>query len=265
MKRSKNYSKILVAIIIIVVFIIGIGAGVMAGTMIGNQKAKEADKTTSESSSQNVGSKENGTSKDVGKKAESTDSQANSGTNTGTDSTKDSGADSNQNSNAGTGDDTKSNPSDWQDNTDIHRYEYIVRDVTWQEAFQDCIDRGGYLVRINSSSEYEYIRKEISSQKMTNIFFCIGGKRDSNSSDYYWVNQENKLFGEKLNSDSSWCADEWKNGEPSYKDGKLDELYMDLFFSDGDKRFVWNDIPDDMLQAEPAYSGKIGYICEYED
>ena len=78
------------------------------------------------------------------------------------------------------------------------------------------------------------------------------------------MNENNKLFGEKLNSADSWCSDEWKNGEPSFQDGSLAEQYMDLFFYDGEKRFVWNDVPDDMLAAESAYSGFLGYICEYE-
>lgn len=29
-------------------------------------------------------------------------------------------------------------------------------------------------------------------------------------------------------------------------------------------QWVWNDVPDDILSVASFYSGKIGYICEYE-
>ena len=32
------------------------------------------------------------------------------------------------------------------DDAAIHRYEYIKSDCTWTEAFQDCLNRGGYPV-----------------------------------------------------------------------------------------------------------------------
>lgn len=267
MKGSRHNRKVWIIIVIILVFAVGIGAGIVTGTMMVKKETKNTDKTTSVNESKNAGNKKDEINSGTGDSTEN--DKPDSGETTGGDDKKNNSQDDAQNPSQ---DDsvTDNSGSTYDasipgDDTGIHRYEYILSDGTWQEAFQDCIDRGGYLVRINSSSEYEYIRKEISRQKMTNIFFHIGGRRDSGSSDYYWVNEDNKLFGEKLNSDDSWCSDEWKKGEPSYKDGSLEELYMDLFFFDGEKRFVWNDIPDNMLAAEPAYSGKLGYICEYEN
>lgn len=270
MKKPGHNGKMLAVVIIgvVVVFAAGIGLGIVTGKKVQNsQKVTSKDAAGKEDQDKN-----SVTQKGDGEK----DSDKNNGTN---DNSKDNagdnaadqageGTDGSRDSSQG-GKDAEQGGSTYDasapaDDTEIHKYEYIKSDCTWTEAFQDCISRGGYLARINSSEEYEYIRKEISKAGMTNIFFRIGGRRDGDSKDYYWVNEENRLFGEKLNSEDSWCSEEWKNGEPSFTDGGLQELYMDVFFYDGEKRFVWNDVPDDMLAAEPAYSGSLGYICEYE-
>lgn len=269
-RKNRNMKSVMI-VIVCLTFIVGIGAGIGAGTYISNKKAQKTEETKPKDTAQNGGStvKGDGVKKEEEKNPDTDDTVSN-GSNSGSDSDiQNNGQGSSQNQdntdNGGQPQGSTYDASVPADDTAIHRYEYIISDCTWQEAFQDCLNRGGYLVRINSSKEYESIRKEISRQKMTDVYFKLGGRRDSQSQDYYWVNQDNKLFGEKLNSDSSWCSDEWMGGEPSFRDGDLEEMYMDLFFYDGEKRFVWNDIPDDMLAAEPAYSGKLGYICEYED
>lgn len=269
MKKSRNNGKkwILIAVIICLVFAAGIGAG----TYISGKIGKSSQSTQTKDSAQSDGNKV----KDHVVKKEDAEDTAGDGKKDSTDSKdntdasdEDEKTDSSQNTSSNEQSADQGSTYDASipdDDTAIHRYEYILSDCTWQEAFEDCLNRGGYLARINSSKEYEAIRKEISKQKMTNIYFRLGGRRDGQSQEYYWVNEDNKLFGEKLNSDSSWCSDEWMENEPSFQDGNLEEKYMDLFFFDGEKRFVWNDVPDDMLAAEPAYSGKLGYICEYED
>lgn len=284
MKKSKNHKNVKVIIIVAVclAFVVGIGAGVGAGRYFLDKKGQKTDAKTENAkpdhTSQNGSDvvKGEADSKDDGENA---DANSSKGESSKGDNSKDKADSTDPNQNDGKANEQNQGTDNQgqaavtstydtsvpADDKAVHRYEYIISDATWQEAFQDCLNRGGYLVRINSSDEYEAIRKEISRQKMTDIYFRIGGRRDSQSKDYYWVNEENKLFGEKLNSDSSWCSEEWMKGEPSFQDGNLEEKYMDLFFFDGEKRFVWNDVPDDMLKAEPAYSGKLGYICEYEN
>lgn len=295
MKRSRKNknAKIVIIVVVCLAFVIGIGTGVGAGKYFLDKKGKtestksqDASKNGSDSIKGGTASKENdslkdqdedntqgtkGDSEDQADSSKKDDSKDNSSKDSDdsknqADSGNSSAQESDQNNQSGNqGGSTTYDASVPEDDPAVHRYEYIISDCTWQEAFQDCLNRGGYLVRINSSKEYEALRKEISRKRLTDIYFRIGGRRDSQSQDYYWVNQDNKLFGEKLNSDDSWCSDEWMEKEPSFRDGNLEEKYMDLFFYDGEKRFVWNDVPDDMLQAEPAYSGKLGYICEYED
>ena len=147
----------------------------------------------------------------------------------------------------------------------IHRYEYMISDVTWTQAYQECLDRGGYLVRINSREEYDYIISQLNSRGLSNIQFKIGGMRATDSRDYYWVDESGQMYGDVINSRSYWCASEWMAGEPSYQDGATQEQYLDIFYHQNSGKWVWNDVPDDIMAAVPSFSGKLGYICEYEE
>ena len=147
----------------------------------------------------------------------------------------------------------------------IHRYEFVVEDVTWEQAFENCQSKGGYLARINSEEEYQYILNELNSQQLQNVQFFIGGRRDTDSEAYYWVDENNLLYGEQINVDSYWVANEWLDGEPSFRDGDIEEQYLDLLYHKNSGRWTWNDAPNDILSVVPEFSGRIGYICEYED
>lgn len=147
----------------------------------------------------------------------------------------------------------------------IHRYDYVVSDCTWEEAYQNCLKAGGYLVRINSLDEYNYIIDQINQKQMSNIQFKIGGRRAEGSQDYYWVDESNQLYGEKVNSDSYWTKDIWLSGEPSYSDGNVEENYLDIFYYGTENRWVLNDVPNNIISSAPEFSGKLGYICEYEN
>ncbi len=149
----------------------------------------------------------------------------------------------------------------------IHRYELVVSDCTWEEAFSRAAAAGGYLVRINTQEEYETILSQIQAENRTEIQFFIGGRRAPASSDpygYYWAEASGQLQGERLNNPDSWCAGLWMRGEPSYMDGNSQECYMNLYFFKDENRWVWNDVPNDTIAVVPSYSGKVGYIVEYE-
>lgn len=146
----------------------------------------------------------------------------------------------------------------------IGTYELIVADVTWSQAYYDCMDRGGHLVRITTDAEYQAILQQISSEGKENIIFWLGGARNDDSG-YYWIYDDGYFGSEVLNEDAKY-ASYWLDGEPSFHDDAagVDETRMSMFRLSSSGQWVWNDVPDDILSAAGFYSGKIGYICEYE-
>lgn len=147
----------------------------------------------------------------------------------------------------------------------IHSYVYYVSDCTWEEAFQSAIAKGGYLVHINTYEEYAYILDEIESLGYRSIQFRIGGRRDEGSTGYYWVDNMNDLYGEQLNTSLYWAQEEWYPNEPSFKDGEIEEDCLDIYYNNTLERWVWNDVPNDIIEYVPEYAGRLGYIVEFEN
>jgi hypothetical protein len=160
-------------------------------------------------------------------------------------------------------DDSGEDSIDTED-TAIHRYELCVEDVTWTEAWQRCIDKGGYLAHINSTSEYVAIVDQILAEDKRGITFWLGAKRDEDSYDYYWINADGTKGVDVLNRTDAYVGF-WLDGEPNFVDNDTPEEYLDMFYRSDEDRFVWNDAPGDLVGALDYYSGRIGYICEYED
>lgn len=153
-----------------------------------------------------------------------------------------------------------------QDTTyyDIHRYELIVENVTWTQAWQACREKGGYLVHINSQEEYDAIAEQIFAEDKKNIIFWLGAIRGDDSEEYRWVDASGVALDEVLNNNPDYDSF-WMSGEPSFHGDDLQETCVDMFYRSGEERFVWNDVPDDLIGVVSSYAGKVGYICEYED
>ena len=147
----------------------------------------------------------------------------------------------------------------------VHRYELVVQDVTWDQAFQAAKDKGGYLVHINSQEEQDAIIAQIKKEGKEGKQFYIGGRLEAGTKNYFWVDENNKTYGEILNSPNYWAYSQWLEGEPSYKDGDTIEDKMDILYVDRVSRWTWNDVPADILSVVSGFSGKIGYIIEYEN
>ena len=149
----------------------------------------------------------------------------------------------------------------------IHTYELVIDDVTWMEAYQNCLDKGGHLVRINSDEEYQVILQQISEEGKENIKFWLGGTRGTaDAYEYRWIYEDGTYGSEVLNEDELYSS-YWLSGEPSFYDDAVsrDEMYMNMFYVSKEGRWVWNDVPNDLIAVVEFYSGTVGYICEYED
>ena len=153
---------------------------------------------------------------------------------------------------------------EYQDGEDAylhHTYEFIMGDVNWEEAFDDCIRRGGYLARINSEQEFLHVVKLAEDQGMQKIHFYLGGKRGKNRKKYYWVDEKGKDIGKSLNSGNGiWTEDYWMANEPSFSAGGDEEMYMNLIYYQN--HWVLNDVPLDITKY---YAGQTAYICEYDE
>lgn len=151
----------------------------------------------------------------------------------------------------------------------IHRYEVIVEDCTWEEAYQNCLSMGGYLARINSKEEFDYITKKVVEKEKyySKKQYYVGIRRDVNSDAYYLVDENNKLMGDRLdNGYTSWANSLWLSKEPSYYDStlKIEETCVSIFKYKETNKWVMNDIPSNLVVQVPSYEGKLGYICEVD-
>ena len=265
-KRNSKLPAVIISLAVVLAAAGGIGVWVFTG----DYHPKGEDTTTDIAELNNGAEQETGSEKSQADTDES-DSAEDRSTDR-TDGTEDSGTSSGAavtdgKTVDGTDQQEASGQTDAYDPSEggIHRYEYVASDCSWSEAYQKCLDSGGYLARINSQEEYDYILSQIDQKQMQNIHFRIGGRRDANSQDYYWVDDTNTLYGEKINSGDYWCSGQWMSGEPSFSDGEIQENCLDIFYYQKEGRWVWNDVPDDILATVPEYAGKLGYICEYED
>lgn len=137
--------------------------------------------------------------------------------------------------------------------THAARYEIIPGDVSWTEANDACIARGGHLATITSQQEMDQLTAMGNAAGLK--YLWIGG---------YTSVRDQAAFGHWLTGEPfSYTA--WFPGEPSRndKDG-TPEFYLMLWNIDG--TWSWNDQRNDVVHETGLeyFAGNVGYICEYE-
>ncbi len=153
-----------------------------------------------------------------------------------------------------------------EDDDGIHDYEVIVKNAEWMEAFDDCKQRGGHLIRLNSDEEYDTVKKLLEDADFRGVVY-LGAMRDSDSHDYHWVSADMTAFPSIINSSDydRYCLE----GEPSFEDVNeqysVSEEYLAMIYVKKQGGWVWNDIPGNLFELNSDYyDGRVAYICEYE-
>lgn len=153
-----------------------------------------------------------------------------------------------------------------QAQTKNHRYEYFVINGTWEDAYRECLAKGGHLVTFETEEEYLQVCMDLVDHNQQDYVFFIGGRRDLNTKEYYWIDGNNSLIGEVLNDPNIWIAKYWFSNEPSFKDvaSGTEEHVLSIFYHNDAQKWVWNDEANDVLSVVSDYEGRVGYICEFE-
>jgi len=136
------------------------------------------------------------------------------------------------------------------------RYELIQADISWTEANEECIRKGGHLVTVTSQDEMNKVCRMAEDAGID--FVWMGGNTSvrGNTAFGHWVTGEPFDFTA------------WYPGEPSRNDRDgTPEMYIELWRLKSDGEWSWNDERDRPFEDnEMQYMrGRMGYVCEYED
>ncbi len=149
-----------------------------------------------------------------------------------------------------------------------HRYELIQKDITWAEAQALCKEKGGYLATITSPDEQDIVATQIAKEEKQNISFYVGYRYNE------WIGEE--FFASRwINADGSFIVASpldnfWEYSAPDYdyrnKEWENDQNDCGLVkYYDSTKQIYLFNAPEELLASSPKYSGKIGFICEFDN
>ncbi len=144
------------------------------------------------------------------------------------------------------------------------RYNWVITDLSWTDAFQKAKDCGGMLARFDSTDEFFDCVYEISSNDFDTLFnrsFRFGARWDENKGHFYMVDEDNKPYGSPLETKNSWAFHCWDLNEPSYEWNGHQETTV-AFELKGEENWPWNDVADQVY--EPG-QGLYGFILEYKN
>ena len=127
-------------------------------------------------------------------------------------------------------------------------YQLFIEDVSWTEARDRCVEKGGHLVVISDDEEL---------QKVIDLAKSYGVNM-------LWVGCHRVDGTLVWETDDQVSVYPWGAGEPSYMDS-YDGVYEDYVMLWNNNGWFYNDSRNDPVADYPgAYSGKIAYVCEFE-
>ena len=159
------------------------------------------------------------------------------------------------------------------DSSYTHRYEVIYDDVTWEEAQEICEEKGGYLAAITSWEEL-YRIKELFSDRDELAVCYIGCRGTISDHNQCWILNNNNTID--TGGGGIYIFDYGKDNHTYLLDNLgLDECeergYGILVYgknrydSDSDYQVDMLSGPNDIVASNPSLSGKVGFICEYDE
>lgn len=133
------------------------------------------------------------------------------------------------------------------------RYELVKDDISWTDANDAAIAKGGHLATVNSKEEEKTLEKMADKAGLKYIW--LGG---------YTSVRDDVAFGHWMTGEP-FDYTKWYDGEPSRndKDGEP-EFYLMLWKIKG--KWSWNDERNDVIHIDGLdyFKGNMGYIIEYE-
>ena len=129
---------------------------------------------------------------------------------------------------------------------------YEPNGLTWDEAYTEAINRGGYLCTISNADENVFVASLVDSTYYSDVSIngdrlgpWLGGFRHAFESNWQWVTGE--PFGYA----------NWWPGQPDGYGGSEQRLQ---FYAGASTGATWGDCPSD---PPPGYSAPRGFIVEY--
>ena len=127
-------------------------------------------------------------------------------------------------------------------------YQLFIEDVSWTEARDRCVEKGGHLVVISDDEE---LQKVIDLAKSYGVNMLWVGCHRVDGTLVWEMDDQVSVYP-------------WGAGEPSYMDS-YDGVYEDYVMLWNNNGWVYNDSRNDPVADYPGvYSGKIAYVCEFE-
>jgi len=157
-----------------------------------------------------------------------------------------------------------------------HEYELIEGNVTYQQAQQECEDRGGYLVVISNDLEAQAVADLIEEQGMGDYFFYTGYLASQYVGDVFYPaafyypdmtspTDSSSEFGLYMDySFTSYKAPDYdlESFSAPYFDGMNHNCGILKYYEDEDFVYLFEGPYD--LNTDPSYSSVLGYICEFD-
>lgn len=156
------------------------------------------------------------------------------------------------------------------DSSYTHSYEVIYEDVTWEEAQEICNEKGGYLAVITSQEELNRIKGLFSGREEIAVCY-IGCKYTYFYNDRRWYLKNGNTI--KIGGGSIYVFPYDNTSRVSCLEIDYENKTMDhgfLVYGKIRKDDIDYDVemlmgPSDIAKSNPELSGKVGFICEYDE